>query len=477
MTDPVTVRVWRQVAPGSASWAQVSEIRTWTDLELEPRHNQPGPWSIRLPWDGQTFRLSKTDLVTFDFRGTRLTGLIESYGAASDEQGQPVLEASGVDTLALLGDVTAWPDPASPLGTQNTVRYRASGPAETVLRSLILANVVTRLGRGVAIPASTGRGGTINVVTQFGNLLEIVVRKCAAAGLGVRMGLVNTTSSTRAEMRCEFYVPVNRSTRVRLSHKARTLRSWRQSDQVPTATRAIVAAASEETSLDIDTVNTALNRLTITGKDNVRHHLRTGSLIRFSGGGTPPAPLRESRAYYAIRVDADTFKVATTRSRASAGLEIGLTNAGSGNIKVTETTRIFRYVTNAAAETEWGRVRETLVSASVEDDAAEDVYTEQGNEALTDAAGQSSFDLEAVEAEGMRVGTHYGLGDLVTVELLTGVSQVEALGAFVVSASASDGVSVRLIPGNPDAGRPLFGQAAIIRGIRQQVRTLQSEEG
>jgi hypothetical protein len=76
----------------------------------------------------------------------------------------------------------------------------------------------------------------------------------------------------------------------------------------------------------------------------------------------------------------------------------------------------------------------------------------------------------------MRYGTHYGLGDLVTVELLTGVSQVDTLSSVKVTASLSDGLTISPVPGNADGTNPLFGQAAIVRGIRRQVKALEREE-
>lgn len=471
---PVKVSVWKKLTTG---WGKVSELRTWTDLSFEPRFLQAGPWSIRMPYDAQAFQLGKTHLVTFDFRDTRMTGVIEKIGPRSDEDsGRPVLEASGSDALTLLGDAFCWPDPDSPINAQNVVRYYAQGAAETVLRNLIVANMITRRGEDMTVAASAGRGSSVVLNEEFTNLLEVVTKKCDAAGLGVRMGLVDTTSSTRAEMRLEFFTPVDRSNRVRLSQKVGTLRSWTQEDNAPTGTRAIIAAAKDETALVIGTVSLATNTLTIAGKDNPRHHLRTGSVIRFIGNGDPPGPLEKGKSYFSIRVDADTFKVALSRTHASRGTAINLTTVGTDTYRVIETTRLFRSVIDTAAESEWSRKRELFVSASISDDDDEATYTDLGNEALVAAAAQSAFGLETSEAEGMRYGNHYQIGDKVTVELLTGVSKVDTLRAVTLTASVDSGLTVSPVPGNPDGTNPLFGQAAVIRGIRRQVKALEREE-
>jgi hypothetical protein len=98
---------------------------------------------------------------------------------------------------------------------------------------------------------------------------------------------------------------------------------------------------------------------------------------------------------------------------------------------------------------------------------------------LLEAAAQSSFELEAAEAEGQRYGTHFDLGDRVSVELVTGAAATDVLRQVSISAG-NTGVTVKLVPGNPDTtGGPaaaLFRQAAIIRALRAQLRALQREE-
>lgn len=558
---PITVGVWEKRTSG---WGKVSEIRTWTDLGIEPRYNQPGTWSLQMPFDPQAYRITNKHLLTFDFRGTRMTGVIEKMGPRQDEVGAPVLELSGSDALTLLGDALCWPAPALAVEAQ-TADYVASGPAETVLRDLIFANMVTRRGDDMVVSASQARGRSISVNERFSPVLAVVTAKAEAAGLGVRMGLVNTTSGTRAEMRAEFFTPVDRSNRVRLSHKVGTLRTWKQEDAAPSATSAVIQAVRQLQTLNVASVNTSantittavernldnkrvlktvkvatntistssphklgrgdritftggtppaplgigtdyyairvdadtfmvastytnararrpinllndgagstsVNRVTITGTDN---KLRTGDIVTVTGG-TPPAPLVLGVAYYAIRVADSTFQVARTKPEALDDRAIDLTSAGSGEITVTEQVRRYREVNDDAAETEWGRKRETFLSGGDEDSNGE--LDAIGEDALLNAAAQSAFELESAEAEGMRYGEHYQLGDKVMIELLTGVTKVDTLRAAKIAASSESGVTVQLVPGDPDAVNPLFRQAAIVRGIRRQVQALERRE-
>lgn len=58
--------------------------------------------------------------------------------------------------------------------------------------------------------------------------------------------------------------------------------------------------------------------------------LFTQARIRFTTTGTLPAPLVVDTDYFVIRVDADTFKVATSLANASAGTAVNITDTGGG---------------------------------------------------------------------------------------------------------------------------------------------------
>ena len=379
MSESVRVSVWRPLS--GTQWAMVGVIDARESLSFEPRHQQPGVWSLLLPYTEQARKISKGRLVTFDYRSTRFTGRVKQIGPQADESGEVRLEVTGTDVLDDLAGVQCWPVPDAAHTAQTVARYEASGPAETVLRALILANTA-REGLDVVIPASQGRGATVALSERFSNLLTVVQAKIAYAGLGVRMGLLST-SGTRADLTVEFFVPADKSNRVRLAHRVGTLRTWKQSDTAPAITRVIV------------------------------------------GGG------------------------------------------GKG------TARVFRRIVDTAAEAEWGVRREGFVDARDTSNTA--TLDQRGAEALAEGVEQSAFELEAVEATGMRYGEHFGIGDKVTVQLLDDVAVVKPLGAVQI-AEAMEGVTVRLVPGNPDATNPLFAQAAIVKSLRRQVGQLQREE-
>tara|TARA_Y100001973_G_C5170830_1_gene318961 strand:- start:82 stop:1311 length:1230 start_codon:yes stop_codon:yes gene_type:complete len=72
-------------------------------------------------------------------------------------------------------------------------------------------------------------------------------------------------------------------------------------------------------------VSTSDNTITITG-----HNILTGTKFTYQdGSGTALAGLTDNTAYYAIKVDNDTIKLATSLNNANAGTAINLTGTGN----------------------------------------------------------------------------------------------------------------------------------------------------
>ena len=60
------------------------------------------------------------------------------------------------------------------------------------------------------------------------------------------------------------------------------------------------------------------------------HGLLTGNKVRVSSTTTLPAGLAAATTYYVIKIDADTFKLATSAANAAAGTAIDITDTGTG---------------------------------------------------------------------------------------------------------------------------------------------------
>ena len=55
-----------------------------------------------------------------------------------------------------------------------------------------------------------------------------------------------------------------------------------------------------------------------------------GPIVFSNSGGALPAGISANTPYYPIRIDANTFRIATTRARASAGTFVDFTTDGTG---------------------------------------------------------------------------------------------------------------------------------------------------
>lgn len=92
---------------------------------------------------------------------------------------------------------------------------------------------------------------------------------------------------------------------------------------VDTPTGKVVPSASINASTDLFTLT--------------NHGLYTGLVGQWTTSSALPGGLSLSTDYFIIRVDANTFRVATTLANALANTYVNLTNAGSGNQTFTAT--------------------------------------------------------------------------------------------------------------------------------------------
>lgn len=90
------------------------------------------------------------------------------------------------DDKAILWELAGWPRPDQPITNQggDGTHWTASGPAETVLKSLVAANA-GRWGLPVVVAPDQGRGSTIDVAIRMVPLADKLFPAVEQAGLGV----------------------------------------------------------------------------------------------------------------------------------------------------------------------------------------------------------------------------------------------------------------------------------------------------
>lgn len=257
--DLPIVSVW---ADAGTQWNKVGEIAAYESLMFEPRNLEPGTWQMSLPYDDRAQALIPSRLVTIDWRGKTTTWTVESFAPSADEQsGIAMLAVGGTAGMSILSRELAWPNPANSLATQPYIDPSATVTpviAETFVLNQIQGNFVTRRGVTMTVPASGGRGATVQMRPNFDNLLELVLNAVRASGQDVTrptvpafrvdVGLVRTApGSLRANLTVVIKTPAALTGRARLSYRVGTIRSWTQTNTAPTATRVLVAGAGSGT--------------------------------------------------------------------------------------------------------------------------------------------------------------------------------------------------------------------------------------
>lgn len=246
--DLPTVRVWEELPD---AWYLAGFVDRCEELKFEPTFLDIGSWSLTTDQDDQAAELQQDRLATVDWRAYWTTWDIvpsPSEDDSDDGTGQPILEVDGVSAFARLGWTEAWPDPTADINSQPVIADTdpppLKGPAETVIKAVLQANLVDRYGMNLVIPPDQGRGGPVTFRPQFQKLSDAIPLLAKTGGLGVDIGLVpDSPDGTRAQLTLLVWEPEDLTDDVILTAAAGTIAGWKLTPQPPTLTKAIVNGA------------------------------------------------------------------------------------------------------------------------------------------------------------------------------------------------------------------------------------------
>jgi hypothetical protein len=216
-------------------------------LTVVPRHNQQGTGSLVLDADHRMVPALTTPgaRVLIEHKPEDSWEFLMSGWVTSSSGEGPAIKATVTvqfsDDVMLLSDLLGWPVPSSPISNQTAAEYDTrTGPAETVLKGFVMANV-GRLGLPVVTTADLGRGATIpgGVAIRMQKLSEKLLPAIDAAGIGV------TVQQSGTLLLLDVYEP--RTYPHTLSEKGGTITEWSWKSAAPTATRAVTGGKGEGT--------------------------------------------------------------------------------------------------------------------------------------------------------------------------------------------------------------------------------------
>lgn len=255
---------------------QVDKYHTVScDLTDPSIDGEPGTWEITLPrshWAAAALEEEGSGLV---FRPAGHGAVIGSgdweTSVESIENGKHVVTYTGNVDDDRLDDELAWPDPAHDLNDttgQNPVPGAAdvrSGPAETVLKAFLTANVgstatavqASRQWPWLQIPATTSLGNTVQLRGQFDSLLELA-RQAAAPTTGITWTVRQQSSGL---LRLVVRARADVSADVVFSHAEGTLGKSEVRRRRPAVTQAIASSTGDTARVFARTTDTPAETL------------------------------------------------------------------------------------------------------------------------------------------------------------------------------------------------------------------------
>jgi hypothetical protein len=156
-------------------------------LSVEVNHNDVGDASIVVGASNAKVPLlmDRGARVTIEYRGEHLISGPIRAKSGTGPSANGTMAFTVVDDFRLFHRILGWPVPAAGLGAQTSEYHTISGPAETVLKTAVTANAVTRLGEPVTVAADLGRGENITAAFRFHPLADRLFPAVDVAGIGV----------------------------------------------------------------------------------------------------------------------------------------------------------------------------------------------------------------------------------------------------------------------------------------------------
>lgn len=180
--------------------------------------------------------------------------LIEDSGAITE-----TLVFSGSDFLSLLAERKVYRDATKTWALQTIGSTTVTGKAETVIKQLVAANIVTagdtnRRVPGFTVAPDLARGGDVTYTifikdpaaeagtdktsTADDSLLDMVRAVARQSDIGVRIDLI------AGELVFDCYLPRDLTEKVVFSERLGSLRSWSITDATPTANAVLMQSAA-----------------------------------------------------------------------------------------------------------------------------------------------------------------------------------------------------------------------------------------
>lgn len=234
------------------------QIGNPTSLEVTPRFNLPGLLKMTVPLSHPRIG----DLLANDarlkvlFQGEHLiSGPVTLWEGETDGVSGS-LTVTVEDDFRILREILGWQVPTQPATNQVGAEYRTyTGNAETIVKSVVTENGITRLGvPGLTVATNLNRGATVpgGIPFRMHPLADQLFPAVETAGLGV------TVKQTGTNLVLDVFEPVTHPRT--LSIQGRTLQKVQWTKTRPTASRAVIGGPGDGTSRFFRAMNDSSGR-------------------------------------------------------------------------------------------------------------------------------------------------------------------------------------------------------------------------
>lgn len=229
MENPFTIMVYDK------SFAFKGYIGNPISLTCTPRFNNVGTATLEVELDNRLAPALLADgarLVIYKDNLFVMSGKITQESAEGPAV-RGVLRVYLKSDWRLLNNVLGWPVPGAALTAQTSEYYLAQGNAETIVKTVVTANMITRLGMDVTCATNANRGEVVpdGVSFRFHTLAERLFPAIETAGVGI------TFEQSGAGIVCDVFVPPVFETI--LTEESGVLQWWSWTSTDPSATRVV----------------------------------------------------------------------------------------------------------------------------------------------------------------------------------------------------------------------------------------------
>lgn len=219
-------------------------------VTIIPKRMAPGMTTISMPADHRMVGPlldpgARMWFKDFDSDQHLMSGWVANFRITGPER-RSTVEFDVIDDFVIIQRILGWVVPGNDIEHQNTAgtNWTLNDDAETVFKTALQLNGVTRLGLPISIPASLGRGAQVKGKLRFQSLYDRLIPVEDGAGIidsGIEIGIQQNPDAPGLLVNVWEPRVIDKV----INERSGIVRTWQANGRNATITRAVVAGAGE----------------------------------------------------------------------------------------------------------------------------------------------------------------------------------------------------------------------------------------